>query len=186
MQFCRYLVNLSLFAVLIALLIDCCTVDVHFSKPAPEYSGVDPKAAQYVNEYLELAKSNGIRFHHVVTVGFKDIQQDSSSYRTIGLSNFGSYFREIDLDRHSWENSTGMTRMMLLWHELNHSYCGRNHDYGKGKKYGIDKKEPTLENGFYSDHCPISIMYPIIVGDDCALSHYSDYIVEMFQRCTPY
>jgi hypothetical protein len=167
------------------ILVSCCTITIDHNKLAPEYQGVDPKAEPYVNEFLSLAKIHNIVFIDKVTIGFKDIDQDS----VIGLCNYGSYFREIDLDISYWNRSSKRSHMALLFHELSHCYCDREHDYGDGKEYGDSekvKKDTVKKEGYFEDGCPLSIMYPIIVNDDCFVSHYSEYTDEMFNRCKAY
>ena len=185
----RILVNFSLGAVLSALVVSTFTDRNQTSKPYPEYKGVDPKAAPYVDEFLSLAKKEGIVFDDVVTVGFKDIPGDNSGYKTIGLTNYGVNFREIDIDQVYWDRSNNLERKLLLFHELGHSYCDRDHDFGKGTLYGKNGKSSekrSEETGFFKDDCPLSIMFPLGVGDDCALNHYAAYIKELFNRCQPY
>ena len=157
-------------------------------KLTPEYKGVDPKVKDLVDEYKDLAKAQGITFKHEVTVGFKDIDDDG----VIGICNYGENWREIDLDRSFWQQSSNITHLALLFHENGHCYCNRNHDY-KGKDYPslkeIDRqaREGKLGGfGYYPDKCPKSIMYPYILDDNCTLAHFNDYIEELFENCEPY
>lgn len=159
------------------------------AKFLPEYPGEDPKVVGLVNEYKELAKNNGITFKKQVSIGFKDIKDKD----IVGMCYYGSKWREIDLDTKFWENSNSITRLTLLFHELGHCYCNRDHDYRDGKKY---KEANTIKedlrlgksdnNGFYDDHCPLSMMYPIVLENFCILSHYDDYMKELFNRCDPW
>lgn len=185
----RIFIDLSLCAAFGALLASNFMNITHVSKSSPEYVGVDAKAVPYVDDYLSLAKKEGIVFSHMVTVGFKDIPEDSSGYKTIGLTNYGANFREIDIDNKYWDRSDNMERKMLLFHELTHSYCDRNHDFGEGTLYGENGKSSEKKSekmGFFADGCPISIMFPLGVGDDCSLNHYATYVKEIFARCQPY
>lgn len=153
----------------------------------PRYSEVDPEVKPYVNQYLSLAKDSKITFTHKVNVGFTDINKIRQGFKTIGKCNYA--WREIDLDRDSWNQVTEMTKLTLIFHELSHCYCDRGHDYGDGKSYGTSedrKTGNTKEEGFFSDECPISLMFPTIVSDECMVSHYSEYISEMFLQCDPY
>ena len=156
-------------------------------KLAPEHVGVDPQLQHFVNKYKEIAAMQGIHFKHEVTIGFKDLNDGA----TVGLTSYGIGFREIDIDTKYFNNSTELTRETLLEHELSHAYCGREHDWGDNKLYpefktwkeGEEPKEGRYRDG---TECPLSIMYPSILDDFCVLIHYSDYMLEMFQRCQPY
>lgn len=160
------------------------------TKLLPEYKGVDPKVRPIVDEYLWLSTQNNIVFTNIVTIGFKHINRGD----IVGLTTYGSYFREIDIDIDYWNHSTKITKMTLLYHELSHAYCHRKHDYGKNLPY--PEEEATIfantwswhfkelaNPGYYTDGCPLSIMYPIILSNDCIKLHYNDYTKEMFDRC---
>jgi hypothetical protein len=142
----------------------------------PEYKGIDPEIAPYINNYLDLANFMQIKFKNKVTIGFKDI----NSNNIIGECNYGFGFREIDIDRTYWARASVISRSTLIFHEASHCYCGRIHDYGKDKEY------VNLWEGRFDDFCPKSVMYPTIVSDDCVKYHYLQYIQEIFDRCQPY
>lgn len=167
--------------LLIILLCSCCKPHI---KIRPEYKGVDPILGSLVDEYIDLANQNGIVFDNKVTIGFKDIGNGT----IVGLCTFGGWFREIDIDKDYWNKTGSLSHLVLVWHELTHCYCSRIHDYGEGKIYS--NKEWIFGTrdapGYYSDGCPITIMYPQVLDDTCTESHYSDYIKEMFDRCIPY
>ena len=161
--------RLCLNFIILAYFAACCTIDIGARRMSPRYKGVDPELTNYVNDYTSLAKQSGIVFTHKVTIGFTDIKDDY----IIGLTNYGLGFREIDIDRQYWKGSSTMTRRILMYHELSHAYCYREHDFGEDRPYG-EAKENRKNNhkgeGFFKDGCPISIMYPIIIEDDCSLA----------------
>lgn len=155
------------------------------SKTHPEYHGVDPKALPYVNEFLSLAKERGLKFDNLVTVGFKLLNRD----RVVGICNYASNFREIDLDSKYWETLSSMEKTVLVYHELGHCYCDRDHDFGKDKKYGDTKhsrREDGEKEGYYQDDCPLSLMHPVVIDDECFMAHYGEYVQELFDRCDEY
>lgn len=163
-------------------------------KIEPEHKGVDKEIQSIVNDYKRLASLRGIHFKKEITIGFKEIESDS----IVGLCHYGNNFREIDLDKTYWKRSSEDTKITLLFHELTHCYCYRDHDWKEGEIYISPqimelvgkiftkpfRKKP--EPGFYDDDCPLSIMYPSVVSDECVLDHSTEYIKEMFDRCEPY
>ncbi len=163
-------------------------------KPRPEHIGVDPKVQSIVDEYFWLGTQNHLTFNHKVTIGFKNINHGD----VIGVCTSTWFWREIDLDTNFWAHSSATSHMALLFHELTHCYCGRNHDYADGKDYPNtvdarikqafewirDKNGPIP--GYLADGCPASFMYPEILDDQCTLKHYNDYVQEMFDRCDAY
>lgn len=175
---------------LILLLSSCCSTKV---KIAPEYQGVDERAQRLLEEYMWLSIQNNITFYNKVTIGFKKIGRDD----VVGLCTYGLTFREIDLDIDYWQNSTSSQKIALLFHELTHCLCHRGHDYSGYDKYPESYTERLIQAlewkvkggpkpGFFDDGCPISLMYPIVVDDDCLRAHYDQYVKEMFSRCKPW
>ena len=177
-------------SICIVLLLGSCA-DPMPIKPHPEHVGVDPKVQSIADEYFWLSKQNHFTFDHKVTIGFKNINHGD----VIGLCTSTWFWREIDLDTAFWDRATKTSRMALLFHELTHCYCGRNHDFALGKDYPdtvekrmkqafewINSKDGPIP-GYLDDGCPASIMYPEILEDECTLKHYNDYIQEMFDRC---
>ena len=167
-------------------------------KTSPAYMGVDPELKPYVDEYKALAKARNLIFTHEVTVGFTKIKENN----IIGWCNYGFTFREIDIDRPFWNATSNLGKKMLIWHELSHCYCDRDHDYGKNKPYAsprsglisgsIDRFLPIFSKpeedtaGYLEDSCPKSIMHPVHLYDWCSSRHYQEYIDEMFDRCQPF
>lgn len=165
----------------------CSSIDV---KLKPDYIGVDLRARKIYNEFIWLSTQNNIVFKKSVTVGFKVIKSDT----VIGVCNRSPFFREVDLDSNYWMNTSSTSQTALLYHELAHCYCGRDHDYAEGLDYpssAVERLYRALEwkakggprPGYWDDGCPTSLMYPVIVDDDCTLKHYSEYTKEMFDRC---
>jgi hypothetical protein len=160
---------------------------------SPEFTDIDPKAWNYVQEYKKLAKIQGIEFKNNVNIGFKKINQGT----VIGLTTYGHGFREIAIDEYFWSTSTLLQKEGLLLHELNHAYCTRSHDYAKGKEYPKTEEERRRQAkswtkpgeaipGYYTNGCPLSLMYPTILDDYCMMIHYNDYVEELFERCKPW
>lgn len=150
----------------------------------PYYDEVDPQFSGYVDEWLFLAKNNNIKFTKTVNIGFKRINIDG----VVGLCHYQHFFREIDIDPIIWGRLTDISKTVLIWHELTHCYCYRDHDYAEGKEYSSategEPKEKIL--GYYPDKCPLSIMSPVIIEDSCFIAHFVDYQHEQFDRCKPY
>ena len=179
------LLKIATTGLMLIALLSCCVITIDVNRLSPYYTGVDTKAAPYVNEWLSLAKERGFKFNHEVTVGFKEIDKGN----TIGLTHYGIGWREIDLSTEYWSHATETAKTSLLWHELCHAYCFRRHDYGADKKYNDGEGMQTVVHkglGFFDDGCPVSIMFPVMTADICFVRHYGNYTAEMFDRCNPY
>lgn len=162
-------------------------------KTQPEYHGIDRRAQYLINEYTLLSSEKHLYFPGNITLGFKDVNVG----RVIGVCHWGDEFREIDLDNAFWNRSTDISRRSLVFHELTHCLCGRDHTYGKNVPYPDSLVSKILENidlkvfqasrgGYFRDSCPLSIMHPIIISDECMAHHEAHYLDEMFNSCKPW
>jgi hypothetical protein len=159
-------------------------------KTMPEFYGTDYRADKLLSDFMSLSTENHVTFTHKVSIGFKRIDQGP----VVGLCHDGLYFREITLDTDFWINTTQLGKIALFFHEAAHCYCGRDHDYNgipypesESERFGeyikgIFSKRP----GYYPDGCPLSLMFPSVVPDECVRLHYNDYTKEMFQNCKPW
>lgn len=173
-------------------------VDWKVHRPAPIHVGVAPELSKYEIAFKALAISRGINFTTPVTMGIDSLKSKKSKKAVVGLCTRDPKFREIDADTEYWNASTETTRRTLIYHEMTHCLCGRDHDWGVGVEYPEppdDKNsilaEPALPPpiamvGMMPDGCPMSIMYPYVVSDKCAEAHWPEYEREMFERCIPY
>jgi hypothetical protein len=189
----NFLISLLVGSIWLILTQSCATLDIG-SKSAPEYDSIPKALKPEVDGFLKLAKDRKITFKNQVTIGFTDINEGD----VVGLCHYGGYFREVDIDRSYWKRATSLERLVLVRHELTHCYCQRGHDWGNGHVYELispyftvksDLELPgpyTRNNGFYEDGCPISIMYPSILSDDCTKAHFGDYEIEMLDNCRAY
>lgn len=163
-------------------LVHCCSI----GKTAPEHKGVDPQLQRFVQKYKEIAKMQGIAFKHDVSMGFKTINDGA----TVGLTSYGNGWREVDIDTGYYNHVTELMKETLIFHELTHAYCERGHTYDHGKEWPeyADWHGKVPKEGRYKDgsECPVSLMYPVVLDDFCMLTHYTDYMMEMFVDCVPY
>lgn len=164
-------------------------------KEAPEYTGVDAQLQPYVDEFFILTSGKQITFTEKVSVGFKNIKHG----RTIGLCTYSHNFREIDIDSEYFMEASLYSRKALIFHELAHCYCERDHDFGEGQNYpetilgiiteNIKNNIPPLiarPQGYFDDFCPLSLMHPTIPSDWCLYQHFAYYQQEMLERCKPF
>lgn len=170
---------------------------IKLKKMAPEYSTEisDPQIESIYKEFMDLSKRNNIIFNNKVSIGFTKIDDGD----VIGTCSYRLNFREIDLDREFWSKASWLSRTSLLFHELAHCYCNRDHDFGDGTLYPDNSIKYLLQNlfkkitlniykpeGYFDDNCPVSLMYPKLISDECMRYHYNEYIEELFKRCQPY
>lgn len=136
-----------------------------YAIPRPHFKGQDLGALAYVLDFKELARRQGLVFEKDPTLGFEPLNRP----KQVGVCNLTPDWREVRLDPGYWKESTQITRRMLVYHELTHCYCGRDH---------IAAKLP--------DGCPESVMDREILSDECTLAHLHYYELEMFADCNPY
>lgn len=154
----------------------------------------DPELKVITNEYFRISAYFNLTFPKKVSLGFSDIDRGN----VIGTCTFGNKFREIDLDNSFWKRASWNSKIALVYHEMTHCYCTREHDFGDGTAYPDESLKfildrilnkiptPLKPEGYLEDGCPKSIMHPIIVDNSCFEAHYNYYIREMFNRCNPW
>lgn len=193
---------LPIFVLFLALAANCANypnVTRRANRLAPIHKGVESEFKSYLAIYKTLAFLHNLEFKSPVTIGFANINLKENF---VGMCTYGKNFREIDVDHKWWKAETPLARQTLIFHELTHCLCGRDHDWGIGVHYpeadekssqkgmkivSIDfTEEKVAENGFLDDECPMSIMYPHVIDDDCMEAHKEMYLQEMFERCKPY
>jgi hypothetical protein len=93
----------------------------------------------------------------------------------------------ITIDRKGWENKTELEKMELMYHELGHCVCkiGHSWDFGYYQKTGYGTRSNRRDDGFFEDWCPLSIMYPYTIEDECLKKHWEKYIEDLYNRCYP-
>lgn len=156
-------------------------------KPSP----VDSLLQPYLEKFKDMGQKQGLSFKKDIELKFSDIPDKN----VIGICHSSPISRSIEISREFYKNASELQRFALLDHELAHGLCGRGHSYGNGIKYTETlKKEPdeplckdskNLE-GFYSDGCPTSLMYPFVFSDACIEKHYDEYVVEIYKNCNPW
>ena len=138
--------------------------------------------------YKKLALEHHIKFTKVTKVGFSNIEQG----RVIGLCEYYEHERHILIDLRYWRKASEMTKKILMFHELTHCLCTRDHDFENGQKYMSPIVEDVLRKigviwgtqpGYFQDDCPKSIMHPVIIDDKCSEKYHDFYMKEMFNRC---
>lgn len=165
-------------------------------KETPSYSTeiTNPELKVITNEFMQLSTRNHITFTHKVSMGFSEIERDS----VIGTCSYRPTFREIDLDPRYWKRATWISKVALVYHEMTHCYCDRDHDHDEGEMYPDKSWKAILQNyfsnipsplkpsGYLEDGCPKSNMHPVIMSDECFVKHYGYYVKEMFNRCVTF
>ena len=169
----------------------------HEVKDKPSFTSeiTDPELKVISEEFFRLSKRNNITFKNRVSIGFNSIDRGN----IIGTCSYRPKFREIDLDIDFWKRANWAEKVALVYHELAHCYCQRDHDFDEGTMYpdsslkaiiqGWMAKQPislVRPDGYLEDACPKSIMHPTILDDECFKRHYDYYVKEMFVRCEPF
>ena len=145
----------------------------------PKVVGIDPQAKSYVDNWLSLSNTYGFKITEEIKVGVIKINDGN----VIGRCYRSPVLRQVILDQSFWTQNGPIEKAALIYHELAHCYCNENHGWGKT---GLYTKDGTNDShGFFWDECPKSLMYPYVVGEECYLRHYAEYMDEMFKKCEP-
>lgn len=181
----KYLILLSF--IVLSLVSSCGAKDKKFDN-------IDPNLAPLINEYksqlsdkLKLPK---ISIAPRLTAGFSDKFDDTE---TVGIcKSWYDNDSEIEILKSFWEKSDEKTRAVLVWHEVTHCVCNRNHTHAGGaypepkdglfSLTGLSGAE-LEKKGYFSDFCPTSIMHPYILSHYCIVKHWDHYKLEMLEGC---
>jgi hypothetical protein len=135
-----------------------------------KYPETDATLREYTNEFEELTGRNINKIHISI--------QDKYPWRMpwmpkdsqfIGLCTplvLSTLSSEIVLWKNFWSTASEIERKLLIYHELGHCECHRFHD-----------------NTILPDGCAKSIMNEFLSVGFCAQLHYSDYIVDLQEKC---
>lgn len=160
-----------------------------------KFSDVHPKIAEKVNNYKELLKLKGVKDSDMtfdLTAGFGPIGKNSS---TVGVCRrLGPNKVEIEIDEMYWPFVSMDTQDALIYHELTHCLCGRDHNY-KNITYpeardGVRMPNPNWnerqrsKHGYFKDGCPKSLMHPRLPSEYCLEVYMNYYWDEMFDGCS--
>jgi hypothetical protein len=147
----------------------------------PMYDVSNPHFDKYVNEYKRLAGLKGITFNKKkLTVNFVDGFKKQKK-EVVGICEyFGDDRVEILIKRSFYEEAIEREREVLMYHELTHCMCYRDHEY-KGTVYKKGKENPP--GTMFEDGCPKTLIYPTVLTIYCSQQHWDYYLDEMFENC---
>lgn len=146
----------------------------------------------YQQEYVDLAALRSVFFTQSVRMKFGDPRKFPK--KVVGLCYLGDD-RLIKIKPTYWDKASMTTKKVLVFHELTHCLCTRTHDFEDGRQYSNPVVERVFKDlnffqktlpGYMADGCPLSIMHPTVLDDDCMIRHEKEYLDEMFSRCDPY
>lgn len=121
-------------------------------------------------------------------IKFEELGYTSKNGGVIGYCTkwWQDYF-VVEIDRVRWSDVDEPDRWQLIYHELGHCICNREHTIPIGtlgflkflERNGI--KHVRYEK--YEDGCEKSLMHPYDVATYCVHAHRTDYLKEMFDHC---
>lgn len=175
---------------IISLLFVGCTQAEMPAKPKVSDS---VELTRLTQEYVNLAAGRNVYFtNNPFSIGFKTIDERN----VIGVCTWRAFSRNVLIDPSFWADATETTRKILVFHELTHCLCNREHDYGDSIPYLDPQIEKIVKNsrldlssvrsGYFNDGCPVSIMHPVMIHDGCTELHEEEYLKEMFNHCNPW
>lgn len=113
-----------------------------------------------------------------------------SDERTIGLCwwlPLGP--NRVEIDKLFWEYGSSVSKKALIYHELGHCVCNRDHVPPNSAKWLTDFLDSLQIRHVRAvelpDGCPKSLMNPVMPDDACLQRHWGLYKDELFKTCVP-
>ncbi len=120
----------------------------------------DDNLASYSEGFVQLSGGK---------VDIADVKDINIYFKTQDSTTIGTCYRlanVVEIDPSYFYQSTPKRRVELVFHELAHCVCYRNHTEGKLK-----------------DGCPDSLMYKTYIDDQCLKTHWDYYLKEIYNGC---
>ena len=131
------------------------------SSPEIKESDLTP----YFDNFLEDAKKNNVK---IDMKRFNNIEYQFKSLQSPAAGQCRYFPAQITIDPSTfYTGSTERTKKLLVYHELGHCYCRRDH---------MDIINTRTV-------CPESLMNSYIPSNDCIRRYMKDYIKELFENC---
>lgn len=150
---------------------------------------------EYQGEVLDFINDSngkvGVRQFGTLTIGSARLSwsDPDSKSGVIGLCYWLPLGpNRIEIDSQFWTVSEDISRKALMYHELGHCVCSRDHTpveaewlIGLLNSLGVEHIRSTK----LFDGCPKSLMHPYLPSEDCLKRHWGHYKEELFKSCVP-
>jgi hypothetical protein len=188
----KYKILLS-FILFVSAVSSCVTSN--FNKTSKKFNNIDKDIHFYLLDYKKRVEEHFDKKYpnlfEGLTAGKSEIGKEGS---IVGLcSKLEDSGTEIEVDTLYWEHSSDLVREILVFHEAGHCICNRDHTYDKGtypeSKEGLEMPnskwgaKDLLENGYFEDKCPRSIMHSRMPSEYCIKKYLDHYLQEMLDGC---
>lgn len=170
-----------LLLIVLGTWVSCCNLPVPTS-PKDKKEEFDKYSQMFISSLRP--RLNGAYLENI-KVSFYKIGSNS-----VGLCRSGGIgAREVVFDPDYWDNSSKTKRLSTVFHELAHCVCNLGHTwdggvYPEASSNGIPHTG-LAKDGFFEDLCPVSVVFPYVVDDECARKHWGEYIKDLYKRCEP-
>lgn len=133
----------------------------------PEKIGQDKSVIPFVEEFVRLSYGK-IKIEDLddINIGFSNINNKTLETKTIGFCRKNIFYKEIILDKETWNKYSFNKKFILLSHELIHCHCDKEHT-----------------DQYLDDKCPSDIMNKTMPNDYCIKKHLTNYIARMYDGC---
>ena len=124
---------------------------------------------------------------HVQITFRKNIAQEIIHPNAIAVCYPLTFPLKIQIDPEWWYRMGDYDHWSVLYHEIAHCGCGEDHPIEASQEWFFDflhhlnvqaSHAPWLPDG-----CPKTLMYPIVVGQECIYRHEDEYVKELFRNC---
>lgn len=94
---------------------------------------------------------------------------------------------KIQIEKEWWYRTGDYEHWSVVYHEAGHCVCHLDHTSDTDSEWFFDLLAHhgvrAIHAPWMADGCPKSLMYPIVVGQDCVIRHEDEYVKELFAKC---
>lgn len=183
------MIRYKIFFIFLFLVAIPSCIFVDFSLFVNKFKNVDPELQFYIDKYEQQLKqkNKNIQKFPKLTAGFGRLENNNVGTCT---QLFGGNV-EIEIDSFYWRSVSEKEKLALIYHEATHCICDRHHNHKLGKYPEADSldnpnkldAQDLEKNGFFSDRCPTTLMYPEMPSTVCLSAHWDEYVSEIFSTC---
>jgi hypothetical protein len=150
-------------------------------------SQIDPEFMDFVNDFV-IRSEGQIGNAHVRKLSMQFANLEGSTIGVCYWQRPWEPYIRVEIDRAYWHTEDVFHQWSLIFHELGHCLCNREHTLNPRSwvVQWLDSLNIRHQRHWtFPDGCPRSVMNPTDFSSECVAQHQEEYIREIFSGCQP-